>query len=157
MVHRTYLGLGSPDAVVRAFDDLAPYVTGMMDMRDECAPLSPDYLAMAIALDGLETTAFHYTRRRNFYQALGEGRTPHPNGNGRLSDRREAIAAFEALGPYVDRLRAMQFKCRPYGRDYMAIDIAKECLGTAAFHFTREPHFYGARSDSAGPIRPPRS
>ncbi len=156
MVHRTYLGLGLEAADIREFDALAPYVTQMLAMRDECAPMGFDYLAMAIALDGLETTAYHFTRRRNFYQALDEGRTSGGGGNGRLSDRQEAVAAFDALTPYVDRLKAMQFKCRPFGRDYLAIDIAKRSVETAAFHFTRFEAFYAARGDASSPVGPRR-
>ncbi|MDP3659786.1 hypothetical protein [Phenylobacterium sp.] len=154
MVHRTYLGLGLEAAAVREFDALAPYVTQMLAMRDECAPEGSDYLAMEIALNGLETTAYHFTRRRNFYHVLGEGRPHHGDGNGRLGDLAEAVAAFNALGPYVDRLKAMQFKCRPFGLDYLAIDIAKRSVETAAFHFTRVDAFYAARGDSSGPVGP---
>lgn len=154
MVHRTYLGLGAEAAVVREFEALAPYVSQMLAMRDECAPLGSDYLAMAIALNGLETTAYHFTRRRNFYHALHERPASGGDGNGRLGDHEEAVAAFDALGPYVDRLKAMQFKCRPFGLDYMAIDIAKRSVETAAFHFTRYEAFYGARGDSSGPVGP---
>jgi hypothetical protein len=32
----------------------------------------------------------------------------------------------------------------------MAITIPAQCLDTAAFHFTRIPHFFGAKADSAG-------
>ena len=42
----------------------------------------------------------------------------------------------------VDRLRALQRSCRPFGRDYHAISIALDALDTTAFHFTRTPHFY---------------
>lgn len=74
-------------------------------------------------------------------------------GNSRLSDREEAIAAFEGLSPYVERLRALMFGCRPFGRDYLALDIALKSLETAAFHFTRIDAFYGLKGDSAGTAR----
>jgi hypothetical protein len=156
MVARTYYGLGSLEAAIGRFEALTPWVVQMLEMQGECLPMGSDYLAMGIALDGLQTTAFHFTRRRHFYHQLDALRPAYRPGNDRLGDRQAAIAAFEALTPYSDALGRMKDGCRPFGRDYMAIRIAQQSLGTAAFHFTREEHFYGARSDSAGPIRPPR-
>jgi hypothetical protein len=46
------------------------------------------------------------------------------------------------LRPYVVRLRDLQRRCKPFGRDYHAIAIAIDALETAAYHFTRRPHFY---------------
>lgn len=154
MVHRTYIALGPPDAAVAEFDALRPWVLEMLGLRAECAPLGPDYMALGIALDGLRTAAYHFTRRRDFYFEL-EAPPGRACGNGRLSDRAEAIAAFKALTPYSHRLRQMRTRCRPFGRDYLALDIAHQSLETAAFHFTREASFYGARADSSGPTRPP--
>ena len=154
MVHRTYAGLGAPDAATREFDSLRPWVLELLGLRAECAPLSADDMAIGIALDGLRTAAYHFTRRADFYFEL-QAPPRQPPGNRRLSDRREAIAAFKALTPYSDRLRQMRLRCRPFGRDYLALDIAHQGLETAAFHFTGEAAFYGARSDSSGPIRPP--
>lgn len=54
----------------------------------------------------------------------------------------DPVREFEALAPYVDQLRKLQQKCRPFGRDYLAIAIALDALETAAYHFTRRPHFY---------------
>lgn len=155
MVHRTYCGLGTLDAALREFEALTPYAQELRGLQCECPPMGPDYMAMGIALDGLQTAAYHFTRRRHFYHATDElVRAGARAGNNRLADRREAVAAFQALTPYADRLRALQGRCRPFGRDYLALDIAKQSLETAAFHFTRVPHFYGARGDSAGPTRP---
>jgi len=154
MVHRTYYGLGPPEAAVREFEALKPYVVELLALQAECPPFGPDYMALRIPLDGLETAAYHFTRRRNFYHQLEADRPKHRAGNSRLSDRCEAAAIFQALTPYADQLRKLQSRCRPYGRDYCALDIAKQSLETAAFHFTREEHFYGARGDSAGPTRP---
>jgi hypothetical protein len=39
----------------------------------------------------------------------------------------------------------MQRECKPFGRDYHAIAVAIEGLETAAYHFTRRPHFYGSQ------------
>lgn len=156
MVHRTYYGLGSLDAAVREFDGLTPWAREMMGMRAECALMGPDYMAMGIALDGLQTAAYHFTRRRHFYHLVECEFASSRPGNGRLADRSAAIAAFEALTPYVEQLRRLQSRCRPFGRDWAALDIAKQSLESAAFHFTREANFYGAKSDSAGPLRPSR-
>jgi hypothetical protein len=154
MVHRTYYGLGPPDAAVRAFEGLKPFAAELLALQSECPPREPDDMALSIALDGLQTAAYHFTRRRDFYHELRSDRPPHRPGNNRLRDRAEAIAAFQALTPYVDQLRKLQLECRPFGRDYCALDIAKQSLETAAFHFTREERFYGARSDSVGATRP---
>jgi len=153
MVHHTYVGLGPPDAAVREFNTLRPWVLELLALRAECTPLGADDSAICIALDGLRTAAYHFTRRADFYFEL-EAPPRRPHGNRRLSDRTEAIAAFKALTPYSDRLRQMRLRCRPFGRDYLALDIAHQGLETAAFHFTHEAAFYGAQSDSSGPIRP---
>jgi hypothetical protein len=58
---------------------------------------------------------------------------------------RDPIGEFEALRPYVDQLRKLQQQCRPFGRDYLAIAIALDGLESAAYHFTRRPHFYAGR------------
>jgi hypothetical protein len=49
---------------------------------------------------------------------------------------------FEKLRPLVAELRRMQTRCRPFGADYHAIAVALNGLETAAFHFTRRPHYY---------------
>lgn len=55
----------------------------------------------------------------------------------------DPVREFDALRPYADQLRKMQQQCRPFGRDYHA--IALEALDTAAYHFTKRPHFYGSQ------------
>lgn len=57
----------------------------------------------------------------------------------------DAAAEFRKLRPLVDQLRALQRRCRPFGGDYHAIALALEGLETAAYHFTREPRFFGDR------------
>ncbi len=59
----------------------------------------------------------------------------------------DPMREFEKLRPYAAQLRALQRGCRPFGRDYHAIAIALEALETAAYHFTRRPHFYGDGGD----------
>ena len=151
MAHRTYYGLGPKDAAVREFEMLRTYAAQLLGLQAECERLGPDYLAIAIALDGLQTAAFHFTRRPDFYRDLEP--PPAQAGNGRLADRGEAVAAFEGLRGYNASLRALQFRCRPFGRDYMALDIARQGLETAAFHFTRHERFYGLSGDGAGSTR----
>jgi hypothetical protein len=155
MAHRTYAGLGSHDAAIREFERLAPYVSEMLAMRAECVEFGPDHAAMGVPIEGIRTSAYHFTRRRDFYHELEARQRESAKGtNGRLGERSEAVAAFRALEPYNTALRLLQGRCRPFGRDYLALEIAKEGLETAAYHFTGEAAFYGARGDSAGPIRP---
>lgn len=156
MVHRTYVGLGPPERAVGAFEALAPHVAELFALQTECAPHGPDHAALGIALDGVETAAYHFTRRRHFYDRLRAAAPAAQVGNGRLADRREACRAFAALEPYVRALRRLQQQCRPFGRDYLALDIAKQSLETAAFHFTRIEAFYGCKGDGAGTFRPPQ-
>lgn len=65
MVHRTRYGLG--ENPVHKFEALRPYVTELRKMQESCKPFGRDYMAIAIAIDALETTAFHFTRRPHFY------------------------------------------------------------------------------------------
>jgi uncharacterized protein involved in copper resistance len=154
MVRVMYVELGDAEAAVREFDGLTPYVRELASMQQECKPLDADYAALGIALDGVETAAYHFAWRRHFYHSVRGDIGRRHESNGRLRDRAEAIAAFKTLAPYQRALSAMQRQCRPFGRDYLAIDIAKQGLDTAAYHFTREASFYGAQGDSAGPTRP---
>ena len=154
MVKTTYVGLGSPEAAVRKFEALRLYVREQVALQVECPQLGPDYMALGIALDAVETAAYHFTRRRHFYHTARGEAVARREGNGRLSDRAEAVAAFTALAPYQRALSAMQRQCRPFGRDYLALDIAKQGLETAAYHFTREAAFYGLPGDGAGATRP---
>jgi hypothetical protein len=57
----------------------------------------------------------------------------------------DPVREFDALRPYVNQLRQMQQRCRPFGRDYLAIAIALDALETTAFHFTRQAHFYAGK------------
>jgi hypothetical protein len=155
MVHRTYVGLGSQDVAVKAFNELTPWARALLELKWECEPMKAGYMAIGIAYDGLETAAFHFTRRRNFYHELESEVRRTGSGNGRLNDPAEAVAAFLALQPYHHKLHALQQRCRPFGGDYLALGVALHGLDTAALHFTREAAFYGARGDSSGPTRPP--
>ena len=143
MVHRTYVGLGPPDHARRHFSDLTPWVLELKGLQAEFAAMTPDWLALNIALDALQTAAYHFTRRPDFFfdvEASAAGRA----SNNRLRDRDEARAAFVALRPYAARLREMQLRCRPYGADYCVLALALDGLFTSAFHFTRDDKIYAA-------------
>lgn len=147
MIQRTYLGLGPPDRARDEFAALTPWVLDLKALQQECPRLGPDWLALSIPLDALQTAAYHFTRRPDFYADVAPDPAPAPpqskgQGNRRLADPDEALAAFTALSPYVERLRALQQRCRPYGPDYCALDLARQGLFTAAFHFTRNPRLY---------------
>jgi hypothetical protein len=154
VVRMTYVGLGGPEAAVREFEALTLYVRKLVALQQECKLLGLDYMALGIALDAVETAAYHFTRRRHFYHAIRGEAAARREGNRRLEGRAEAIAAFKALAPYHRALSAMQRHCRPFGRDYLALDIAKQGLETAAYHFTREAALYGLQGDGAGATRP---
>jgi hypothetical protein len=153
MVRVTYCGLGDEAACVRIFDALTPQVLTIRAMQARCRPLGADDGALQIAMEGLETAAYHFTRRPLYFDQVRlpreQGRQVYPG----LGDRAAAVAAFETLEPYASRLGALQGHCRPFGRDWLALDIARQCLDAAAYHFTRDAGFYGARGDSAGPLR----
>lgn len=65
-----------------------------------------------------------------------------------------AVPVFQGFRAHVAELRKLQARCKPFGRDYLALAIAIDGLETAAYHFTRRAHFYGSDSDSVGLVRP---
>lgn len=64
MVQQTYAGIGDP---IRVFEDLIPYARRLRELQRRCKPFGRDYHALAIAIDGLESAAYHFTRRPHFY------------------------------------------------------------------------------------------
>jgi hypothetical protein len=64
MTQVRYSGVADPQ---RAFDELRPLVKKLGEMRIKCRPFGRDYHALSVALDALETTAFHFTRNPNFF------------------------------------------------------------------------------------------
>lgn len=148
MVHRTYLGLGTMEAAAREFEALRPQVRLLWGLQAQVGFFSADGSAIEVALDALQTTVFHFTRQAHFF---GE-RDPAPAAPS-LTDRASAQSAFAALRPYHQRLRTLQGRCRPFGRDWQALNVALQGLETAAFHFTGTPQFYGSQGDSAGAVR----
>jgi hypothetical protein len=153
MVRVTYVGLGGHDAAVSAFDALLPHVLMVRALQAKCWPWSADDRALQVAIEGLEDAAYHFTRRPHYFEPTHVERQHGQNFYEGLGDGAAAIAAFETLAPYARALAAMQQRCRPFGRDYLALDIPRLCLDSAAYHFTKLAHFYGAKADSAGPIR----
>jgi hypothetical protein len=61
MARVSYVGLGPPEAAVRTFDALLPYVLVIRALQAKCLPMGPDESALEIAVDGLEAAAFHFT------------------------------------------------------------------------------------------------
>lgn|GEM_PF-7082807 len=61
---------------------------------------------------------------------------------------------FEGLAPAIAQLRGLQRHCQPFRADYHAIQIAIAGITEAAEAVTGQPAFYGARSDTVGPVRP---
>ena len=143
MVRVTYCGLGDARAAVSHFDALLPHVLVIRGWQARCHPMGQDDWALEIAIDGLETAAFHFTRRPFFFEATRPEREHGRNYYEGLGDRAACVAAFEGLAPYAEALRALKGRCRPFGRDYLALDIPMQTLDSAAYHFTRVPYFFG--------------
>jgi hypothetical protein len=68
MTRSSYPGLTDK---VRAFEALRPLVMELQKLQLQCKPFGRDYHAIAISLEALESTAYHFTRRPHFYGALG--------------------------------------------------------------------------------------
>lgn len=71
MVRQTYVGLADP---VREFEALRPYAVQLRTMQRRCRPFGCDYHAIAVALEALETAAYHFTRRPRFFGDSGDHR-----------------------------------------------------------------------------------
>jgi hypothetical protein len=69
MVRMTYVGVADPET---AFEAFRPYVARLRDLQRLCKPFGRDYHAIAIAIDGLESCAYHFTRRPHFYETSGK-------------------------------------------------------------------------------------
>ena len=100
MVHRTYAGLGSPDAAAREFEALRPYVRALWGLQATVGYFSRDGSALDIALSSLQTAAFHFTRRRDFFGA----RDPLPDALAEAPLHRHRIDRDVARDPLDDRL-----------------------------------------------------
>lgn len=140
MTHRTYTGIRAERAIVE-FDALRPWVSHMIGMRAACTPLRADDFAILVALQGVQTAAYHFTRRRHFYDEIETTPTGPPAD---LSSPTAVREAFTALAPYFRAIRRLQDFCRPFGPDWCALEIPRQGLCTAALHFTGRPDFYGA-------------
>lgn len=141
MTHRTYTGIRGERAIVE-FDALRPWVAHMVAMRGACPPLKADDCAILVALTGVQTAAYHFTRRRYFYDEIETTPSGPPAD---LSTPPAVRAAFTALAPYFAAICRLQDFCRPFGPDWCALEIPRQGLCTAALHFTGEPDFYSGR------------
>jgi hypothetical protein len=98
MARQTYVGLGRPEWAMKEFDAFLPYVKMIRAMQAECAPMGPDDNALKIAIDGLETAAYHFTRRPMYFDMYPADRDWRRNYYPGLGDeRKELIADFDAL------------------------------------------------------------
>ena len=70
MVKMRYVGLGN---AVDDFEKLTPLVKELERMKLKCRPFGADYHALSVALDAINTTAYHFTRRPHFYSNLSGG------------------------------------------------------------------------------------
>lgn len=70
MAKQNYGGITNP---VAEFEKLEPYVHQLRLMQQKCKPFGRDYHAIAIALESLDTTAYHFTRRPHFYAGKPHG------------------------------------------------------------------------------------
>lgn len=149
MVKLNYVGLGDAKAAVGTFDAMLPHVLLIRAMQDRCFPMGPDDSALEIAVDGLEFAAFHFTRRPLYFDATRLRRNLGRNYYPGLGDQEEALAEFTTLKPYWKALRDLQGFCRPLGRDWLALNIARQGLESATYYFTKRTDLYGAKPHSS--------
>jgi hypothetical protein len=87
----TYVGLGEREQTVRIFEELRPFHARLQALQRQCRPFSRDYHALAVTLEALETTAYHFTRRPCFYGAAGDASGPtRPASAASAEDQRRA-------------------------------------------------------------------
>ncbi|HEV2530332.1 hypothetical protein [Phenylobacterium sp.] len=70
MVRRNYVGMRDP---VARFEELEPLVDKLRALRLTCKPFGRDYHALSIALEAMDSTAYHFTRRPHFYAGKPHG------------------------------------------------------------------------------------
>ena len=54
----------------------------------------------------------------------------------------------EALRPAAEHLTLLMMLCKPFGTDYHVLSAARQALVTAAFHFTKDPTYFGSSPPS---------
>jgi hypothetical protein len=64
MVRMTYVGLADP---VGEFEALRPLVIRLGDLQRRCKPFGRDHHVLAVAMEGVDAAAYHFTRRPQFY------------------------------------------------------------------------------------------
>lgn len=62
----------------------------------------------------------------------------------------DAAARFERMRPGVAEIDLMMRQVKPFGPDYCILLAAREAMTTAAFHFTKEPYFFGDQGNYGG-------
>lgn len=63
----------------------------------------------------------------------------------RYGDPRNPTAEFEAMRPAFEAARRMMDQVRPQSPDYLVLHAVTTAMNTAAFHFLRDPYFFGAK------------
>lgn len=71
-----YTGLGDRATAIKTFERFDDFVRQLEALQRQCRPFGRDYHAIAVALEGIETTAYHFTRRRSFYGARADSVGP---------------------------------------------------------------------------------
>lgn len=67
----------------------------------------------------------------------------------RYSTPDNPTAEFEAMRPAFNAIRQMMERVKPRGPDYLVLEAVTTAMNTAAYHFLRDPYFFGSK--------PPRS
>jgi hypothetical protein len=65
------------------------------------------------------------------------------------SDPRNPRAEFEKMKPAFDEASRLMSTLRPFSSDYLILHAVTEAMRTAAFHFLRDPYFFGAKPHSS--------
>lgn len=71
MVRRTYTGVHDAR---REFEALGAAVEHLRRLQFNCRPFGPDYHALDVAIEGLRTAAFHFTKDPSIYSTRGDAR-----------------------------------------------------------------------------------
>jgi len=61
----------------------------------------------------------------------------------RYSDPKNPTAEFEAMRPAFNQAIRLMTQLKPFGPDYLILHAVTQAMTTAAFHFLRDPHFFG--------------
>jgi hypothetical protein len=64
MVRLAYPGIPNPTV---EFEKLEPLVAELRRLQQQCKPFGRDYHALALAIEGLDTAVYHFTRQPRFF------------------------------------------------------------------------------------------